>query len=79
MALANARNCTSCHAIDKKIVGPAFRDVAAKYRGDKTAPARLVAKVMHGGGGVWGVLKMPSNTMVTEAEARTLVDWVLSQ
>lgn len=77
-ALAATKNCLACHNIDKKVVGPAYKDVAAKYRGDKTAPSRLVAKVMEGGGGVWGVVKMPSNPQVTEAEAKKLVTWVLS-
>jgi cytochrome c len=79
LALATARNCMACHNIDKKVVGPAYKDVAAKYRGDKAAPARLVTKVMEGGGGVWGVVKMPSNPQVSEAEAKKLVAWVLSQ
>jgi cytochrome c len=79
MALATAKNCMACHNIDKKVVGPAYKDVAAKYRGDKTAAARLAAKVMEGGGGVWGVVKMPSNPQVSEAEAKKLVAWVLSQ
>ena len=76
--LAAAKNCLACHNIDKKVVGPAYRDVAAKYRGDKTAASRLVAKVMEGGGGVWGVVKMPANPQVNEAEAKKLVAWVLS-
>jgi cytochrome c len=79
LALATAKNCMACHNIDKKVVGPAYKDVAAKYRSDKAAPARLVAKVMEGGGGVWGVVKMPSNPQVNEAEAKKLVAWVLSQ
>jgi cytochrome c len=79
MALATAKNCLACHSVDKKVVGPAYKDVAAKYRGDKSAPARLAAKVMEGGGGVWGVVKMPSNPQVSEAEAKKLVAWVLSQ
>jgi cytochrome c len=78
-ALATAKNCMACHNIDKKVVGPAYKDVAAKYRGDKNASARLTAKVMEGGGGVWGVVKMPSNPQVSEAEAKKLVAWVLSQ
>jgi cytochrome c len=78
-ALAAAKNCLACHNVEKKVVGPAYKDVAAKYRGDKTAPARLATKVMEGGGGVWGVVKMPSNPQVSEAEARKLVAWVLSQ
>ena len=77
--LATARNCMNCHAIDRKIVGPAYRDVAQKYRTDPTAAARLQTKVMQGGGGVWGVLKMPSNPQLSEADARKLVAWVLSQ
>lgn len=79
LALATAKNCMSCHNIDKKVVGPSFKEVAARYRADKTAPARLVAKVMQGGGDVWGVVKMPSNPQLSEAEAKKLVAWVLSQ
>lgn len=79
LALATSKNCMSCHNVDKKVVGPSYKEVAAKYRGDKTAPARLALKVVAGGGGVWGVVKMPSNPQVSEAEARTLVAWVLSQ
>ena len=79
LALATAKNCMSCHHIDKKVVGPAYKDVADKYRGDKSAPARLESKIMEGGGGVWGVVKMPSNPQVNEAEAKKLVAWVLSQ
>jgi cytochrome c len=77
-ALAQTKNCLSCHAIDHKVVGPAYKDVAARYRNDKTAPARLAAKVMEGGGGVWGAVKMPSNQQVSEAEAKKLVTWILS-
>jgi cytochrome c len=79
LALATARNCMSCHKVDRKVVGPAYKDVAAKYRGDKTAPARLATKVMQGGGGVWGVVKMPSNPQVSQAESEKLVAWILSQ
>jgi cytochrome c len=79
LAMATAKNCMSCHNLDKKVVGPSFKDVAAKYRGDKAAPPHLVTKVMQGGGGVWGVVKMPSNPQLTEAEAKKLVAWVLSQ
>ena len=78
-ALAAAKNCLACHTIDKKVVGPAYKDVAAKYRGDKTAPTRLATKIMEGGGGVWGVVKMPSTPHVSDAEAKKLVAWVLSQ
>ena len=76
--LAKAKNCLSCHAVEKKIVGPAFRDVAAKYKGNKDALATLSHKVVTGGAGVWGVVPMPANSQVSDAEARRLVAWVLS-
>ena len=78
-ALAKAKNCMACHAIDKKIVGPAYKDVAAKYKGDKTAEAKLIEKIQKGGSGVWGQIPMPPNPQVSPAEAKTLVAWVLSQ
>lgn len=77
--LAKAKNCMACHAIDKKLVGPAYKDVAAKYAGQKDAEDKLVQKVLKGGGGVWGPVPMPANTQVNEAEAHTLVKWILSQ
>lgn len=77
--LAKAKNCMACHAVANKLVGPAYKDVAAKYAGQKDAEAKLVAKVMKGGSGVWGAIPMPANTQVSEAEAHTLVKWVLSQ
>src|SRR6185369_4202235 len=77
-ALAKAKNCMSCHAIDKKLVGPAYKDVAAKYKGDAKAPAMLAAKVKAGGKGTWGEIPMPPNN-VTDEEAKKLVAWVLSQ
>lgn len=76
--LAKAKNCLSCHAVDKKLVGPAYKDVAAKYKGDKTATEKLAAKIKAGGKGVWGEIPMPPNN-VTPEEAKTLVAWVLSQ
>ena len=76
--LAKAKNCLSCHAVDKKLVGPAYKDVAAKYKGDAGAPAKLAAKVKAGGKGVWGEIPMPPNN-VTDDEAKKLVAWVLSQ
>jgi cytochrome c len=78
-ALAKSKNCLACHAIATKLVGPAYKDVAAKYAGQKDAEAKLVAKVMKGGSGTWGAMAMPANPQVTEAEAHTLVKWVLSQ
>lgn len=76
-ALAKAKGCMACHAIDKKLVGPAYKDVAAKYKGDKGAAAKLAAKVKAGGKGVWGEIPMPPNN-VTDDEAKKLVAWVLS-
>lgn len=76
--LAKAKNCLSCHAVDKKLVGPAYKDVAAKYKGDAKAPAMLAAKVKAGGKGAWGEIPMPPNN-VTDEEAKKLVAWVLSQ
>lgn len=78
-ALATSKNCMACHAVDKKLVGPAYKDVAAKYAGDKSAADKLVVKVMKGGAGVWGPIPMPANPQVNEAEAKKLVAWVLSQ
>jgi cytochrome c len=78
LALAQKSGCTACHSVDKKIVGPAYKDVAAKYKGDKSAEAKLVAKVKAGGSGVWGPIPMPPNTQVSEADVKKLVEWVLS-
>ena len=78
-ALAKSKNCMSCHAINTKLVGPAYKDVAAKYSGQKGAEDKLVQKVMKGGSGVWGSVPMPANPQVSEAEAHELVKWVLSQ
>jgi cytochrome c len=77
--LAKSKNCMACHAIGSKLVGPAYKDVAAKYAGQKDAEDKLVAKVMKGGSGVWGPVPMPANPQVSEAEAHTLVKWVLAQ
>jgi cytochrome c len=76
--LAQKYNCTACHAVDKKLVGPAYKDVAAKYKGDAGAAAKLEAKVKAGGSGVWGAIPMPPNN-VPEADIKTLVKWVLAQ
>ncbi|OGB22214.1 MAG: cytochrome C' [Burkholderiales bacterium RIFCSPLOWO2_02_FULL_57_36] len=77
--LAKAKNCIACHSVANKVVGPAYKDVAAKYAGQKDAEDKLTQKVLKGGSGVWGAIPMPANGQVTEAEARTLVKWVLSQ
>ena len=78
LQLAQKNNCTACHAVDKKVVGPAYKDVAKKYAGDKGAEAKLVAKVKAGGAGVWGPVPMPPNPQVSDADVKTLVKWVLS-
>ena len=78
LALATSKNCLACHAVDKKLVGPAYKDVAAKYAGDKTAADKLATKIQKGGAGVWGVVPMPANPQVSEAEAQKLAAWVLS-
>jgi len=78
MNLAKAKNCAACHAVDKKVVGPAFKEVAAKYAGQKGAEDQLVQKVLKGSSGVWGGMPMPPNS-VTDKEARTLVQWILTQ
>ena len=76
--LAKAKNCMSCHAVGSKLIGPSYKDVAAKYAGDAGAEERLTQKVLKGGSGAWGPVPMPANAQVSEAEARTLVKWVLS-
>ena len=76
--LAQKKNCMACHAVDKKLVGPSYKDVAAKYAGQKDAVEILSAKVIKGGSGVWGPIPMPANPQVSEAEAKQLVQWVLS-
>ena len=77
-ALAQKSGCLACHSVDKKILGPSYKDVAAKYKGDKSAEAKLATKIQKGGSGVWGVVPMPANPQVSEAEARTLVQWILT-
>ena len=77
--LAQANGCLTCHQIDKKILGPGFKEVAAKYRGDKAAEANLVKKVKDGGKGAWGDMVMPPNAHVKDADIAMLVKWILSQ
>jgi cytochrome c len=76
--LAKKHNCLVCHQIDKKVVGPAYKDVAAKYANDKTADAKLFEKVKKGGVGVWGQVPMPPNSAVPDADIKALVKWILS-
>jgi cytochrome c len=75
--LAQKKNCLACHAVDQKLIGPAYKDVAAKYKGQKDAPAKLAEKIQKGGAGVWGQIPMPPNP-VTPEEAKSLAAWVLS-
>src|SRR6187402_2053883 len=75
--LAKKNACTACHAIDKKLVGPAYKEVAAKYKGDKGAEAKLIEKVKKGGSGVWGQVPMPPNANVKDEDVKTLVKWIL--
>lgn len=77
LALAKSKNCLSCHTVDKKLLGPGYKEVAAKYKDDKTAAAKLAAKIKAGGSGAWGQVPMPPNN-VTEDEAKRLAAWVLS-
>ena len=76
--LAKSKNCMSCHSVDAKILGPSFKDIAKKDAGEKAAEAKLATKVMKGGSGVWGAIPMPANAQVNDAEAKTLVKWILS-
>jgi cytochrome c len=78
-ALAQKSNCLMCHSVDKKILGPAYKEVAAKYKGDKAAEARLIQKVKAGGSGAWGDMPMPPNSpQVKDEDIKTLVQWILS-
>jgi cytochrome c len=77
--LAKDKNCLACHSVATKLVGPAFKDIAAKYAGQKGAEDKLVTKVLKGGSGTWGTLAMPANTQVSDADARTLVKWIMAQ
>ena len=76
-ALAQSKNCLACHAVDKKLVGPAYTEISKKYKGNKDAQSNLIKKVINGGGGVWGTIPMPPNP-VKEDEAKLLVGWILS-
>jgi cytochrome c len=76
--LAKKNACTACHAVDKKLVGPAFKEIAAKYRGDAKAAAMLEEKVKKGGVGVWGQVPMPPNPQVKDEDIKALVKWILS-
>ena len=77
--LAQKSGCLACHAVDKKVVGPSYKEVAAKYKGDAKAEAMLADKVKKGGVGTWGQIPMPPNAAVSDADIKTLVKWILSQ
>jgi cytochrome c len=78
MALATAKNCMACHAVEKKLVGPSYKDIAAKYAGQADAVDKLAGKVIKGGSGVWGPVPMPANAQVSDADAKKLVTWILA-
>jgi cytochrome c len=77
-ALAQSSGCMTCHDIGQKKIGPAFEAVAARYHGDPDAESKLIKKVTQGGSGVWGSIPMPPNAQVSEADIKTLVEWILS-
>ena len=77
-ALMQKSGCVACHAIDKKVIGPSYKEVAAKYKADKDAAAKLAAKVKAGGSGVWGPVPMPPNAQVPDADIKTLVAWIMT-
>ena len=78
MSLANSKNCMSCHHSDRKVVGPAMKEIAKRYANEPLALATLTTKIQKGGAGVWGVVPRPANPQVSEAEAQKLAAWVLS-
>ena len=78
LALASAKNCLSCHAVDARVLGPSFKEIAARYKDNAGAGDLLATRIRQGGGGVWGTVKMPANTQVSEADAKKLAAWVLT-
>lgn len=78
LTIANNSDCLTCHAVTKKVIGPAYRDVASKYRGDDDAPNRLLQKVKNGGSGVWGKFAMPPHPNVSDQDLKVVVDWILA-
>ena len=77
-AMMKKDGCAACHAVDKKIIGPSYQEVAAKYKGDKDAAAKLAKKVKEGGSGVWGAVPMPPNVATSDADIKALVEWILT-
>jgi cytochrome c len=78
-ALATSKNCMACHAVERKLVGPSYKDIASKYANDKAAVDKLAVKIIKGGSGVWGPVPMPANPQVNEADAKKLAAWVMAQ
>jgi cytochrome c len=78
LKLATDKNCMACHSVEKKVVGPAYKDIAKKYAAQKDAAEMLAGKIQKGGAGVWGPIPMPANAQVNAAEAKTLATWVMS-
>lgn len=78
MGLATSKNCMACHAVDKKLVGPSYKDIATKYAGQADAVDKLAGKVVKGGSGAWGPVPMPANAQVNDADAKKLVAWILA-
>jgi len=79
LQLATAKNCMTCHSVATKLVGPSYKDVAAKYASQKDAVDKLAGKIVKGGSGVWGPVPMPANAQVNDAEAKKLAAWILTQ
>jgi len=79
LAMAQKAGCMACHTVDKKLVGPAYKDVAAKYKGQADAADKLVVKARSGGKGVWGPIPMPPNSVekVSDADLKAVIDWIL--
>lgn len=78
MALATTKNCMACHAVDKKLVGPSYKDIATKYAGQADAVDKLAGKVLKGGSGAWGPVPMPANAQISDADAKKLVAWIMA-
>lgn len=78
LKLATDKNCMSCHSVEKKVVGPGYKDIAAKYASQKGAVDMLAGKILKGGAGVWGPIPMPANAQVNAAEGKTLATWIMS-
>ena len=78
MALATSKNCMACHAVNKKLVGPSYMDIATKYAGQADAVDKLAGKVLKGGSGAWGPVPMPANAQINDADAKKLVTWIMA-